>query len=231
MVRGQKLLAWTLLLLALSTCGGGSEAPSAGRKPAAQEDARTPQTSVEAGPLVLFFGDSLTAGLHLSEEQAFPAQVQHLAMDAGCPFRLINAGISGDTTSGGLERLPWSLKPKPDLVVLALGANDGLRGIPTDLIESNLRAMLGLIRASGARVLLLGMRLPPNYGQDYVDAFEAIFPSIAQSEGLAWVPFFLEGVAGIPRLNLTDGIHPTAEGHRMIAKTVFSALRGMLGQP
>jgi len=169
------------------------------------------------GPLVVFLGDSLAAGLHLPAEQAFPAVIQRALAREGVPFRLVNAGVSGDTTTGGLSRVAWIMKQKPRLVVLELGSNDGMRGLPLRLVEDNLRAIIAKIRAGGADVLLLGMRLPPSFGGEYADGFAALFERVAQAEQVAFVPFFHEGVAGVPELNLPDGIHPTEQGHRRIA--------------
>ena len=190
--------------------------------------ATSPEAEAASGPVVLFLGDSLSAGLHLSEDQAFPAVLQRRSKAAGHPFRLINAGISGDTTSGGVGRLAWSLKAEPDVVVLELGANDGLRGIELASIRANLVQMIEEIRASGARVLLLGMKLPPNYGPAYTEGFEAIFDSLAAEYELAYVPYFLAGVGEVPRMNLPDGLHPTAEGHERVADNVAPVLWSLL---
>ncbi|MFQ5351169.1 MAG: arylesterase, partial [Thermoanaerobaculia bacterium] len=143
-------------------------------------------------------------------------------------IRVVNAGISGDTTAGGLARLDWVLRQQPDLLVVGLGANDGLRGLALAETEANLRAILAAGRRSGARVLLLGMKLPPNYGPDYTGGFEEIFPRLAGELELPLVPFLLTGVAGQPELNQADGIHPTAEGHRVMTENVVPLLRSML---
>lgn len=180
------------------------------------------------GPLVVFLGDSLAAGLHLPADQAFPAVVQRELAREGVPFRLVNAGVSGDTTAGGLSRVNWIMKQKPRLVVLELGSNDGMRGLPLSLIEQNLRAMIDAIRAQGAAVLLLGMRLPPSFGAEYTADFTALFARVASDTKVAFVPFFHEGVAGVPELNLPDGIHPTEEGHRRIAAKLAPHLRTLL---
>lgn len=222
-----------IVVCALYACSdsGSTDAPvgAATNSPA---DAQAPATSTESeaasGPVVLFLGDSLSAGLHLSEEQAFPAVLQRRSKAAGHPFRLINAGISGDTTAGGVSRLAWSLKSKPDVVVLELGANDGLRGIELSSIRANLVQMIEEIRASGARVLLLGMKLPPNYGPAYTEGYEAIFDSLAAEYELAYVPYFLAGVGEVPRMNLPDGLHPTAEGHERVADNIAPVLWSLL---
>jgi acyl-CoA thioesterase-1 len=181
-----------------------------------------------SGPSVVFLGDSITAGLHLPAEQAFPALLAQKLADSGAPFRLLNAGVSGDTSAGGLRRVDWLLRQKPDLVVVELGANDGLRGISVPTIEANLRAILEKIRQSGARVLLLGMRIPLNYGAEYTAAFEGMYPKLARELEVPFVPYFMDGVAGVPTLNLEDGLHPTAEGHLKLALNVEGALRSVL---
>jgi acyl-CoA thioesterase-1 len=172
-------------------------------------------------PLVIFLGDSLTAGYDLPAEFAFPALVQKLSGEKGRPIRVVNAGVSGDTTSGGLDRLSWLLEQKPDLLVLGLGVNDAFRGQPVDRIETNLREIVKRAKAAGARVLLLGMRVPTNYGPDYAEAFAAIYPKIAKSEKVTLMPFLLDGVGGHADLNLDDGIHPNQEGHKLIADNLI----------
>jgi acyl-CoA thioesterase-1 len=175
-------------------------------------------------PRVVFLGDSITAGLHLDADEAYPAVVERTLRAQGLPFRLANAGVSGDTSAGGLARLPWVLKQKPAIVVVELGANDGLRGVPLASVEANLRAILLKLRDSGATTLLLGMRLPTNYGAEYTDAFYALYPRLAEELHVALVPWFMEGVAGIAAMNLPDGLHPTAEGHRILAARVAKSL-------
>jgi acyl-CoA thioesterase-1 len=173
-----------------------------------------------AGPLVIFLGDSLTAGLGLAEEQAYPARVAARLAARGTPVRVINAGVSGDTSAGGLARLDWLLGQHPDVLVLGLGANDGLRGLPLEATEKNLREIISRSRAAGARVLLLGMKIPPNYGPEYAGGFEAMYPRIAKDLNVPLVPFLLEGVGGDASLNQADGIHPTAQGQEIVADTV-----------
>jgi acyl-CoA thioesterase I len=180
--------------------------------------------------VVVFLGDSLTAGLGLDEGQAYPARVAERLAARGTPIRAINAGVSGDTTAGGLARIDWLLRQHPDMIVVGLGGNDGLRGLPLEAIEKNLREILRRSRAAGAQVLLLGMKIPPNYGPEYTGAFEAMYPRLAQEVDVPLVPFLLEGVGGIARLNQDDGIHPTAEGQEKVADTVTPYLTQMLAK-
>lgn len=146
----------------------------------------------------------------------------------GKPFELLNAGMSGDTSAGGLRRVAWILKQQPALVIVELGANDGMRGQPVAEVEQNLRAIVERIREHGTAVMLLGMRIPPSYGQSYVESFDAIYPRIAKDLGVAFVPFFMAGVATDPKLNLPDGIHPTKEGHERLAENLAGPLENAL---
>lgn len=171
-------------------------------------------------PLVIFLGDSLTAGLGLPADDAFPALVGKSLAAAGHPARVVNAGVSGDTTTGGLERAPALMEQKPAVLVVGLGANDAFRGQPVARIEANLREIIRRGKAGGARVLLLGMRIPTNYGPEYTEAFAAMYPRVAAAEKVDLMPFLLDGVAGIADLNLDDGIHPNREGQRIVADHV-----------
>jgi acyl-CoA thioesterase I len=164
------------------------------------------------GPVILDFGDSLTAGYGLMPEQAFPARLQAWLQRRGIAARIVNAGVTGDTTAGGLARLNWALADKPDLVILALGANDALRGIDPATVRDNLDKMIRKIQAGGAKVLLLGMLAPPNWGEAYQRAFDRIFPDLARAHQATLYPFFLEGVAMKPDLNQPDGLHPNERG-------------------
>jgi acyl-CoA thioesterase-1 len=181
--------------------------------------------------VVVFLGTSLTAGLGLLRpEDTYVARLAALADSAGLPFEAVNAGVSGDTSAGGLRRLDWVLREPVDVLVVELGANDGLRGQDPEATAGNLRAILDRTRARypAADVVLVGMEAPPNLGPDYTARFRAIFPTVAAEAGGTLVPFLLEGVAGVPELNQDDGIHPTAEGHRMMAQTVWPALEPIL---
>jgi acyl-CoA thioesterase-1 len=177
---------------------------------------------------VVFLGDSLTAAFGLDEDQGYPARVAAELERRGLGIRAINAGISGDTSAGGLERLDWLLAQEPDLVVVELGANDGLRGQPLEAIEANLAAIVERSLAAGARVVVAGMKIPTNYGPEYTAGFEAIYPRVARRPGVTLIPFLLDGVAARPELNLPDGIHPNAGGYEVVAGTVADALEPLL---
>jgi acyl-CoA thioesterase-1 len=179
-------------------------------------------------PVVLDFGDSLTAGYGLPVKDAFPAQLDAWLRSHGVAARVVDAGVSGDTTTDGLARLDWALADKPDLVILALGANDALRGIDPKTVRTNLDKMLQKIKAAGAKVLILGMRAPPNWGEAYDRAFDEIFPELAQAHQATLYPFFLEGVAMKPDLNQPDGLHPNARGVGILVERIGPVVEGLL---
>ena len=180
-------------------------------------------------PVILDFGDSLTAGYRLPAGQAFPARLEAWLHQQGIEARVVNAGVSGDTTAGGLARLDWALADKPDLVILALGANDALRGIEPSSVRENLDKMIGKIEASGAKMLLLGMLAPPNWGEEYRHAFDQIFPELARIHHLPLYPFFLEGVAMKPELNQPDGLHPNERGVAVLVDRIAPVVARLLG--
>jgi acyl-CoA thioesterase-1 len=210
-----------------SAAHGPAVAPA---PPPAAAPASNPTSRESRLPRVVFLGDSLTAGLGVDASEAFPALVGETLKDQGRPVEVVNAGVSGDTTAGGLRRLDWLLKQKPDVVVVGLGGNDGLRGLDVKASEENLRQIIRRSQEAGARVVLLGMLIPPNYGPEYDQSYGAIYPRLAKQTGVELVPFLLEGVGGEARLNQPDGIHPTAEGHRVVAQTVLPHLRKVLPQ-
>ena len=193
--------------------------------------AAPPAHRTEAHTMV-FFGDSLTAGYGLENPgaEAYPAVIQKKIDAAHLPWRVVNAGLSGETSSGGLRRLDWVLRTPPDAFVLALGANDGLRGIEPAVTRANLTRIIARVREMNPRVVILlaGMQMPPNLGPDYTRDFATLFPEIAKQNHATLVPFLLEGVGGQPELNQADGLHPTAEGHRRVAETVWSHLLPLL---
>ena len=228
----------TLLLVGPLAFAAGCDSeepvsPAAAEMPQPTAPANPPgDTPVDAAnsPRVVFLGDSLTAGLGLDVDEAFPAVLGGLLEAEGLPIRVINGGVSGDTTAGGLRRLDWLLRQKPDVVVVGLGGNDGLRGLDVAASEENLRAIVRKCRAAGASVLLLGMQMPPNYGPEYTAQFRDLYPRLARELDVPLVPFLLEGVGGNPDLNQPDGIHPTAEGQRIVARHVLPHLRDVLRQ-
>jgi acyl-CoA thioesterase-1 len=187
-------------------------------------------TSASGERLVIFLGDSLTAGYGLARDQAFPALVEAALRSDGFQARVVNAGVSGDTTSGGLERLDWLLKQKPDVLVVGLGANDAFRGQPVSRIEANLREIVKRARDAGARVVLLGMRVPTNYGPEYSESFYALYAKVAKSEKAELMPFLLEDVGGRLDLNLDDGLHPNAAGQKIVAANVTPYVERALGE-
>lgn len=172
-------------------------------------------------------GDSITAGYGLSHEEAFPSLIQDRIDELGIPFVVVNAGISGDTSTGGASRIGWILRNPVDILVVELGGNDGLRGIPPDVTRSSLRQIIRstLEAYPDCRIIVAGMQVPPNIGHEYTATFRSIFPEVAEEFGAALIPFVLEGVGGIPELNQPDGIHPTAEGHQIVAETVWKILK------
>lgn len=177
---------------------------------------------------LVFFGDSLTAGLGLTEDEAYPALVAQTLAPRFPTWRVVNAGVSGDTSAAGLRRVAWILKAQPTLVLVALGANDGLRGLPLDRTEANLDGIITRLKAGGARVALAGMQMPTNLGPEYRTAFAALYPRLAERHNIPLLPFLLEGVAMVPDLNQADGIHPTAEGQRRIAALVTPFITPLL---
>jgi acyl-CoA thioesterase-1 len=185
-----------------------------------------------APPTIVFFGDSLTAGYGLDDPatDAFPALIQSKIEAAGLSYRVVNAGLSGETTAGGLRRVDWILRQSIDIFVLALGANDGLRGIEPSVSRANLQGIIDRVRAKNAsvKIVLAGMNMPPSMGEAYVRDFAAIFPELAKKNETSFVPFLLEGVGGQRKLNQADQIHPSAEGHAILAGNVWKVLRPLL---
>lgn len=179
---------------------------------------------------ILFFGDSLTAGMGLDPNDAFPAVIQEKLDSLGLNYEIINAGLSGETTASGKNRVDWVLNQEVDIFVLELGANDGLRGIPLEETEKNLQQIIDIVQEKypNTRIILAGMEIPPNMGPEYTAEFRSIFPKLAKKNEVELIPFLLEGVAGYPDLNQADGIHPTAEGHQIVAENVWEVLEPMV---
>ncbi len=212
-----------LFLLSVG-CSGEEAAP-----PPAAPPAEEAQSEEEAAARVIVLGDSLAAGMGLPADQAFPALLAAELAERGAPdIEVINAGVSGDTSAGGLRRLDWLLKQEPDWILLELGGNDMLRGQPVTATEDNLRQIIDRCQEREVDVLLLGMRAAPNLGPDYTEAFDALYPRLAEEEGVPLLPFLLEGVAGTETYNQPDGVHPNAEGQAMIADLVADALAPLL---
>jgi acyl-CoA thioesterase I len=220
-----RLLA-ALVAFGTIACGPRAEPPEDRSAPAAAhstEDKLPVRGSV--GPRIVILGDSLTAGLGLEMAQAFPSRLQRHLEDDGLPYTVVNAGVSGDTSAGGLSRLDWALDGDVRILVVALGGNDGLRGLPATELTRNLSAIIERAQARGVTVVLAGMEAPPNYGFKYIADFHKVYPALARKYKIALVPFLLDRVAGISDLNQNDGIHPTAQGAQIVADTVWSVLK------
>lgn len=179
---------------------------------------------------ILFFGDSITAGYGLQESEAYPTFVQEKIDSLGWDFETVNAGLSGETSAGGLRRVDWMLRQNFDVFILELGGNDGLRGIDLQSTKNNLRGIIEKVREQkpDARILLAGMQVPPNLGPDYTDEFKRMYPELAKEKNVTLIPFLLKGVGGNPELNQADGIHPTVEGHKILAENVWQVLKPIL---
>lgn len=184
----------------------------------------------QKGKVILFFGDSLTAGYGLSREQAFPALIEDKLAKRGKEYTIINAGLSGETSAGGKSRIDWVLKRPIDILVLELGANDGLRGLPLNQTKENLQAIIDKTRAKfpEVKIIIAGMMVPPNMGPEYSRGFQEIFPDLAEKNDAILMPFLLEGVAGDKTLNQADGIHPNQEGHKIVADNLLDVLKPLL---
>lgn len=221
-------MSFLCIILTASACGNQNSSTDKQQSTTKADTATTPASNQKT---ILFFGDSLTAGYGLDDpSDAFPGVIQHKIDSLKLPYKVANAGVSGETTAGGLGRIDWILKQKIDVFVLELGANDGLRGIPVTETSKNLQAIIDKVKAKypDARLLLLGMQVPPSMGKDYVTSFKDLFPRLAEKNKVPLVPFLLAGVGGSPRLNQADGIHPTAEGAKIVASNVWQILKAEL---
>lgn len=239
MSKSARILTFIVLAASLSACQQSGEGPEAtASAPESAESAPPVNTTITSDTpdgaattkTVLIFGDSITAGYGLSTEEAFPALLQEKIDARGWPFRVINGGLSGDTSAGGLRRINWMLRTPVDVFVLELGGNDGLRGTPPDATRQNLQGIIDEVKAANSetKIILAGMQIPPNLGQEYTEAFKDVFPDVAKANDAILIPFLLDRVGGIPELNLPDGIHPTAEGHKLVAENVWQFLEPLL---
>lgn len=224
-----KLTAWILIcsLLSFTACKSKEQGKTSNTGDAPAEQAKAKPTKT-----VLFFGDSLTAGYGLDDpaNDSYPSVVQEKIKAANLPYTVVNAGNSGETSAGGLGRIDWVLKQKVDVFVLELGANDGLRGIPVSETTKNLQAIINKVKAKypDAKLVITGMQIPPSMGAAYAQDFKAIFPKLASKNNITLVPFLLDRVGGIAKLNQGDGIHPTKEGAKIVADNVWTVLKGVL---
>jgi acyl-CoA thioesterase-1 len=225
------LRALVPILLVCAACGQ----PDAARtgepeeRPSAPVAPASSTTAANANaPRIVFLGDSLTAGYGLDKDESVPSLIQKRLQDAGYPYEVVNAGVSGDTSAGGLSRLDWSLTGDVKVLVVELGANDGLRGLPVKELKRNLSEIVTRAQAKGIKVILTGMEAPPNFGAAYTSEFRDVYRQLSREHDVTFVPFYLEGVAGIASLNIADGIHPNAEGSRIVEKTIWSALEPLL---
>jgi acyl-CoA thioesterase-1 len=217
-------------LIALWALGFFACQSDANKPSEAAQSASPATTLVSAKKVIVFFGNSLTAAYQLSPEQGFPALIQQKIDSLGLPYTCVNAGLSGETTADGANRIEWVLQQPMDIFVLELGGNDALRGLPIDASRKNLQTIVGKVKAArpDCKIVVAGMLAPPNLGATYTNAFRGMFSELAEKEGAALIPFLLEGVGGVPALNLEDGIHPNVEGQKIVAENVWSVLRPIL---
>ncbi len=226
-------LLLSILVLTAMSCGSrpapaDTTGPGAAIHPDASNASALPAPAAISEPRIVALGDSLTAGLGLPQEMAYPAQLQRKLAERGHVIDVTNAGVSGDTSADGLRRANWALEGNVQLLILALGANDGLRGLPPQQMKENLQAIIHRARQRGIPVLLTGMEAPPNYGEQYAAAFRQVFRDLARENNVTLLPFLLEGVAGVMELNQGDGIHPTSDGAARVADQLLPAVEKMI---
>lgn len=223
-------IIFTLFIAALSGCSSSNK--SGNEDKAADMPAVTAAKAVKAGNIknILFFGTSLTAGLGVDPDEAFPALVQRKADSLKLPYKIINAGLSGETSADGKSRIDWLLRQPVAVFVLELGANDGLRGIPVQETAVNLQAIIDKVKKKypDSKLVLAGMQMPPSMGEKYTVPFRELFPALAKKNKMAFIPFLLKGVGGMPKLIQEDGLHPTAKGHQILAQNVWEVLQPLL---
>jgi acyl-CoA thioesterase-1 len=207
--------------------GRGASPASSETRPGVQPHGAARAARAQAMAVIVALGDSLTAGLGVAPDEAYPALLTERLRQEGYPYRVVNAGVSGDTTAGGANRLDWILRSNPEIVIVALGANDGLRGQPPEATRANLAGIVDRLRAREIRVLLAGMHVPTSHGERYRRQFAAVFTEVGRRAD-GFMPFLLDGIATVPRLNQADGIHPNADGHRQIAERLWPYLKPLL---
>lgn len=218
------------LALGMVGCGSKKKVDEPAVAPLSKSAVATPAANVDRTnwPVIVTFGDSLTAGQGVAFDKNYPSQLQAELDRLGYKYRIVNAGISGDTTAGGVSRVKAVIAHKPEIVILELGPNDGLQGLPMDQMKKNLQTMIEALQAEKIQVVLAGMQIPPNYGPEHTETFKKTFEELATQYKLPLIPFFLEGVAAKPELNQMDGIHPTAEGYVYVVKNVMGTLEPLL---
>ncbi|WP_246020029.1 arylesterase [Muriicola soli] len=224
-------LCYLLVFTFLLACGESAEKSTSKERGTEKISAEsTDKDSVSSKKTIVFFGNSLTAGMGLEPEQSFPSVISGKIDSLDLDYFVINAGISGETTASGESRIGWLMRDRIDVFVLELGANDGLRGIPLSETRENLQAIIDTVKENnpGVKIILAGMQIPPNMGPEYTEEFRQIFPDLAEKNQAYLIPFLLEGVAGIPQLNQADGIHPTIEGQKIVAENVWDILEPIL---
>ena len=222
---------YLLLCLFILSCGQTGKEEKVGQENAGNQTGDTlTEQPVSDRKTIVFFGNSLTAGMGLEPQQGFPARIQEKIDSMGLDYFVVNAGISGETTASGESRIGWLMRDEIDIFVLELGANDGLRGIPLTETRENLQAIIDTVKKNNpdVKIVLAGMQIPPNMGPEYTSGFRKLFPEIAEKNDAHLIPFLLEDVAGIPELNQADGIHPTEEGQRIVAQNVWEILKPIL---
>ena len=219
-----------LLLLTVWSCGPSDSKTTADGQKEVTTQANTKPSTVSQKQIVLFYGNSLTAGYGVEPGQAFPALIGQKIDSLGLNYTVVNAGLSGETTAGGKSRISWVMRQPVSVFVLELGGNDGLRGLPLAQTRQNLQAIIDTVRQKSpqAAIVLAGMQIPPNMGTTYTREFRELFKELANKNKLVLIPFLLEGVGGIPKLNQPDGIHPTPAGHKIVARTVWDVLKPVL---
>jgi acyl-CoA thioesterase-1 len=227
-MNGKYVLAGVLVMALLNGCGNNAD--KANDSPKQKREQLPKEAGKEKVKTIVFFGNSLTAGYGVDPSEAFPALVQDKIDSLQLPYKVVNAGLSGETTAGGKSRIDWILRQPVDIFVLELGGNDGLRGIPIAETSKNLQAIIDRVREKypHVKIILAGMQIPPNMGKNYASAFRVVFQQLAANNQIDLIPFLLENVGGVSYLNQADGIHPNPEGHRIVAENVWKVLRGLL---